>query len=57
MRYEVGMTIVYDVFSKSVLVVFREKMLTLPGPFADQRSAIEAGEQHCIKLGWVPSRL
>ncbi|MCV9965690.1 hypothetical protein OIU34_27840 [Pararhizobium sp. BT-229] len=48
------MTIVFDVLSKSVLIVFRGKITILPGPFQDKKAAIAAAEEHCRKLGWSP---
>ncbi len=53
MRYEPGMAIFFDVFSKSVVVSFRGKEHTLPGPYADQRTAFRAAEQFCREKGWA----
>lgn len=49
--YEPGMSIVYDVLTKSVFVIFRDKIEVI-GPFADRREAIEAAEDLCRKNGW-----
>ncbi|KQS74561.1 hypothetical protein [Rhizobium sp. Leaf383] len=53
MRYETGMAFFFDVFSKSVMVSFRGKEFTLPGPYPDQRTAFRAAEQFCIERGWI----
>jgi hypothetical protein len=57
MHYEAGMTIVFDVLSKSVLIVFRDKIITLPGPYSEQQTAVLAAEQHRRTLGWGTSPL
>lgn len=56
MCYESGMSIVFDVLSKSVVIVFRGEVIMLPGPFQDRKAAIAAAEDHCRKLGWRPMR-
>lgn len=52
MPYEEGMTIIYDVVSKAVIVEFRGKFVTLQGPFADKAEGVRAGEEFCRKRGW-----
>lgn len=52
MRYEKGLSIIFDVFSKSVLISFRGEEHTLAGPFSNQRAAIQAAEQYCVEKGW-----
>lgn len=52
MKYESGMQIIYDVLKKGVFVEFRGRSHYLEGPFANQREAIRAAEDHCRKLGW-----
>jgi hypothetical protein len=54
--YEPGMTIVYDVVSKSTFIHFRGKLHYLLGPFATRREAIAAGEAKCRELGWRPDQ-
>jgi hypothetical protein len=52
MAYEIDMTILFDVVTKSVFVGFRDEVTTLPGPFLDRRAGIAAGEAYCKALGW-----
>ncbi|TCQ02107.1 hypothetical protein C8J34_12229 [Rhizobium sp. PP-F2F-G36] len=56
MRYEKDMSIIYDVFSKSVMISFREQEHTLAGPFPNQRAAVHAAEQFCVERGWLDPR-
>lgn len=53
MAYERDMAIVFDSTTKAVAVIFRGSIAYLPGPYADRKAAIIAGEAHCRKLGWV----
>nr|WP_298098598.1 hypothetical protein [uncultured Shinella sp.] len=46
------MQIIYDVLKKGVFVEFRGRSQYLEGPFASQREAIRAAEDHCRRLGW-----
>ena len=48
------MQVVFDIFSKSVLVSFRGTTSILRGPFATNRAAIAAGEAYCLQAGWKP---
>jgi hypothetical protein len=50
--YEANMTILFDVVTKSIVVGFRDELVTLPGPFLDRKTAIAAGEAYCKSLGW-----
>lgn len=52
MKYEPGMQIIFDVLSKGVFIEFRGIGHYLDGPFASQREAVKAAEEHCGKLGW-----
>lgn len=52
LTYEPGMTVMFDVVTKSVLVEFRMNFVTLDGPFANRQSGIRAGEAYCRKQGW-----
>jgi hypothetical protein len=52
MAYEPGMTIIFDVISKSALVSFRGRITNLPGPFESKEAAVVAGEALCRDLGW-----
>lgn len=52
MKYEPGMQIIYDVLRKGVLIEFRGVGHYLDGPFATQREAVRAAEDHCRELGW-----
>jgi len=54
MKYESGMQIIYDVLKKGVFVEFRGRSHYLEGPFASQREAMRAAEDHCKSLGWSP---
>ena len=51
-RYEVGMQIIYDVLKKGVFIEFRGVGHYLEGPFASQREAVRAAEDHCRRSGW-----
>ena len=53
MPYESGMQVMFDIFTKSAVVVFRDKTTILPGPFAHTQDAIAAGEAHCRAAGWI----
>jgi hypothetical protein len=53
MAYEREMTVVYDVTSQGVAVVFRGRAIYLPGPYADRKTGVAAGEQVCRELGWL----
>jgi hypothetical protein len=52
MAYEAGMTIIFDVITKSIVVSFRDRVVTLPGPFVDRKAGVVAGEICCKSLGW-----
>lgn len=52
MAYEADMTILFDVITKSILVGFRDKFVTLSGPFLDRKTGVAAGEAYCKSLGW-----
>ncbi len=56
MKYESGMQIIYDVLKKGIFVEFRGGSNYLEGPFATQRDAIRAVEDHCRRLGWNDNR-
>ncbi|WP_244490447.1 hypothetical protein [Rhizobium sp. Root708] len=45
------MQLVFDLVERTVVVSFRDTVKML-GPFADQKAAIKAGEQHCRDHGW-----
>jgi hypothetical protein len=53
-NYESGMTILYDVVTKSTFIDFRGSFYYLLGPFTTRREAIAAGEAKCRELGWRP---
>jgi hypothetical protein len=50
--YEIGMTIIYDVVTKSTFIGFRGEFHYLIGPFLSRREGIAAGEAKCLQLGW-----
>jgi len=52
MSYEIGMHLVFDPVERVLVVSFRNVIKTL-GPFADQKSAVQAGERFCRENGWV----
>ncbi|MGZ2487265.1 hypothetical protein ACVITL_005850 [Rhizobium pisi] len=52
MAYEKDMLIVWDMLSKDVAVSFRGRSYFVAGPFPDRKTAVQAGEDHCRKLGW-----
>ncbi len=52
MRYEPGMAVFFDVFSKFVTVSFRGKEYTLSRPYTDQKMPFRAAEQFCRDKGW-----
>jgi hypothetical protein len=52
MAYESYMTIVFDFGTKAVIVSFPDNVVTLPGPIADRKTGVAAGEAHCKSLGW-----
>ncbi|WP_395517539.1 hypothetical protein [Pseudorhizobium flavum] len=54
--YEDGMSVSFDVVSKSVFIEFRNKLHYLIGPYSGRRDGIAAGEQKCRDLGWRSGR-
>ena len=52
MAYERDMQIVFDVVSKSAVIVFRDK-LTILGPYETAKVAYAAAEQFCRDNGWL----
>jgi len=52
MAYEADMTVLFDVITKSVVVGFRDKVVTLSGTFLDRKTGIAAGEAYCKTMGW-----
>jgi hypothetical protein len=55
MPYEAGMQLVFDLVERTVVVSFRNNV-TMLGPFANQKTAIRAGEQYCRDHGWHDSQ-
>lgn len=51
--YEIGMSIIFDVITKSILVTFRGDFTTLPGPYRSRTQGIATGEEFCRKAGWL----
>ena len=51
--YEPGMRITFDPGAKTALVAFRGRLTTLPGRYADQNAAVQAGEDYCRHRGWA----
>jgi hypothetical protein len=47
-----AMQVIWDVVGKRITVICQDKVVTLPGKFASQKDGVEAGEEHCRKLGW-----
>lgn len=45
-------TFVFDVVSKSVLIEYRGKVVTLEGPWPSQQQARAAAEDYCRIRGW-----
>ncbi|WP_156373928.1 MULTISPECIES: hypothetical protein [unclassified Rhizobium] len=45
-------TIIYDVVSKAVLIEYRDKVMTLAGPWPSQALARAAAEDYCRIRGW-----
>ena len=56
MRYEQGMSITFDIISKSVMISFRDREHTLPGPYLNQKEAVQAAEKFCLEHGWIDPR-
>ena len=52
--YEDGMQIIWDVIEKSITVIFRGKIYALPMKFSTRQLGIDAGENRCRDLGWIP---
>jgi hypothetical protein len=48
-NYEIGMTIIYDVVTKSTVIDFRGRFHYLIGPYATRKDAIAAGKQSAVK--------
>jgi len=51
MPYEADMQLVFDHVKRTLVVSFRN-LVKILGPFADQKSAVRAGEQFCREHGW-----
>ncbi|WJH40620.1 hypothetical protein N7E02_08400 [Aliirhizobium terrae] len=50
-QYEPEMRVIYDIFTKEVLVTFRGEVRML-GPFPDKKAATAAAEDFCRSKGW-----
>lgn len=49
-------TIIFDVLTKSVMILRDEGVVTLPGPFGSQAEAVRAAKEECVKRGWMAQR-
>jgi hypothetical protein len=45
--------IIFDVVTKSVVVMFGDELLTLEGPFASRTEAMAAAMEECARRGWL----
>jgi hypothetical protein len=55
MTYPDGMELMWDPITKRVTVIYEKTPVALLGPFVDRLEGIQAGEDHCRQLGWIPS--
>jgi hypothetical protein len=53
MAYELNMAVIFDTVSKAIAISFRGKVIYLPGPYLNRKTAVAAGEQRCRELGWL----
>lgn len=47
-----SVTFIFDVVSKSLLIEYRDKVVTLAGPWPSQQQAKAAAEDYCRIRGW-----
>ena len=45
--------IIFDVVTKTVVVMFGDELLTLEGPFASRTEAMAAAMEECARRGWL----
>lgn len=47
-----AVTFIFDVVSKSLLIEYRDKVVTLAGPWPNHQQAKAAAEDYCRIRGW-----
>jgi hypothetical protein len=57
MHYEAGMQIIWDMVARNVIIIFRNTVVDLAGPFEDEQTAIAQAESRCLELGWNPEQV
>lgn len=45
--------IIFDVITKSVVIMYDGKLVTLAGPFRSRTTAMSAAMDECAKRGWL----
>jgi hypothetical protein len=53
MAYQPDIAVVFDAVWTAIVTGFRGKLVNLPGPYLNRKTAAAAGEQRCRELGWL----